>query len=198
MAQAAALGLEDAIFTGRVAHDVVLDYYSLIDIFVVPRKPVEVCHLVTPLKPFEAFSTGRTVVLSNVRALARLAEQSRAAELFEAGDEQSLAAVLIGLLKDPQRRTELAATGAAWVRTERTWAANADAYVHIYEQIGAIPLGELSIPRLTAKRIDLDKFRAEHRRARRDSVRNPSGKAINAGAQKGSCGTAGHPRPPPT
>jgi glycosyltransferase involved in cell wall biosynthesis len=142
MRQAAALGLEDAIFTGRVAHDVVLDYYSLIDIFVVPRKPVEVCHLVMPLKPFEAFSTGRTVVLSNVRALARLAEQSRAAELFEAGDEQSLAAVLIGLLKDPQRRTELAATGAAWVRTERTWAANADAYVHIYEQIGAIPLGD--------------------------------------------------------
>jgi hypothetical protein len=61
----------------------------LIDVFVVPRKPVEVCHLVTPLKPFEAFSTGRTVVLSDVRALARVARDSGAAELFSAGDAES-------------------------------------------------------------------------------------------------------------
>jgi glycosyltransferase involved in cell wall biosynthesis len=138
MAQAASLGLEDAIFTGQVPHETVLDYYSLIDIFVVPRRPVEVCHLVTPLKPFEAFSTGRTVVLSNVRALAAIAQQSRAAELFEAGDELSLASVLLGLLKDPERRTELAAVGAAWVRAERTWAANAQVYLRLYEELGVV------------------------------------------------------------
>lgn len=135
-AQAAALGLTDVIFTGRVAHDVVLTYYSLIDVFVVPRRPVEVCHLVTPLKPFEAFSTGRTVVLSNVRALAAIAAASSAAELFEAGDDASLAAVLLALVDDPQRRRELAAAGAEWVRAERTWAANADAYLRLYRQLG--------------------------------------------------------------
>ena len=159
MGQARALGLEDAIFTGRVTHDVVPDYYSLIDIFVVPRKPVEVCHLVTPLKPFEAFSTGRTVVLSNVRALTRIAEQSGAAELFEAGDDQSLLGVLTGLLKDPQRRRELAAAGTAWVRSERTWDANADAYVRLYESMGVIPMGEIRIRRLAAERIDIERLR---------------------------------------
>jgi glycosyltransferase involved in cell wall biosynthesis len=123
--QAVGLGLDDAIFTGRVPHGEVLGYYSLIDVFVVPRKPVEVCHLVTPLKPFEAFSTGRTVVLSDVRALARVARDSGAAELFSAGDAESLADVLVGLLRDPRRRSELAAAGASWVRAERTWAANA-------------------------------------------------------------------------
>src|SRR5919107_6207497 len=82
----AAKDLGGVHFTGQVPHDTVLDYYSLIDVFVVPRRPVEVCHLVTPLKPFEAFSTGRTVVLSNVRALASIAAQSEAAALFEAGD----------------------------------------------------------------------------------------------------------------
>jgi glycosyltransferase involved in cell wall biosynthesis len=136
--QAAALGLVDAIFTGRVPHDEVLGYYSLIDVFVVPRKPVEVCHLVTPLKPFEAFSTGRTVVLSDVRALARVARDSGAAELFEAGDAQSLAEVLVGLLRDPRRRAELARSGASWVRAERTWAANAATYLTIYEALGAV------------------------------------------------------------
>lgn len=134
-AQAELLGLADVVFTGQVPHDTVLEYYSVIDIFVVPRRPVEVCHLVTPLKPFEAFATGRTVVLSNVRALAGIARQSGAAELFEAGDAASLAGVLLSLLGDPDRRRELADAGAAWVRAERTWAANAQTYTRLYARL---------------------------------------------------------------
>lgn len=134
-AQVERLGLTDVVFTGQVPHDTILDYYSVIDIFVVPRRAVEVCHLVTPLKPFEAFSTGRTVVLSNVRALAGIARQSGAAELFEAGDATSLADVLLSLLDDPDRRRELAAAGAAWVREERTWTANAKTYALLYAQL---------------------------------------------------------------
>jgi glycosyltransferase involved in cell wall biosynthesis len=136
--QAAALGLTDAIFPGRVPHKDILDYYSLIDIFVVPRKPVELSHLVTPLKPFEAFATGRTVVMSDVRALAAIAEESQAAMLFTAGSAESLAATLTTLLDDEGRRKDLATAGAAWVRAHRTWAANAERYVRLYAEMGAM------------------------------------------------------------
>jgi glycosyltransferase involved in cell wall biosynthesis len=135
--QAAELGLADVHFTGEVPHDAILGHYSLIDIFVVPRRPVEVCHLVTPLKPFEAFATGRTVVLSDVRALASIAAESGAAELFRAGDADSLASVLLALLRNPQRRRELADAGAAWVRAERSWAANARIYLNLYADLRA-------------------------------------------------------------
>ena len=48
------LQLEDmVIFTGRVPHDEVERYYSLIDIAPLPRKGLRVCELVSPLKPFE-------------------------------------------------------------------------------------------------------------------------------------------------
>jgi glycosyltransferase involved in cell wall biosynthesis len=136
--QAAELGVADAHFTGEVPHDEILDYYRLIDIFVVPRRPVEVCHLVTPLKPFEAFATGRTVVLSDVRALVSIAAESGAAELFTAGDPDSLASVLLALLRNPDRRRELADAGAAWVRAERTWAANARIYRDLYADLRAV------------------------------------------------------------
>jgi glycosyltransferase involved in cell wall biosynthesis len=105
---------------------------------VVPRRPATVSQLVTPLKPFEAFSTGRTVVMSNVRALAAIAEESGAAETFVAGDPQSLADVLLNLLKDHARQKALAAVGAAWVRRERTWSANGMAYVDLYRRLGAV------------------------------------------------------------
>jgi glycosyltransferase involved in cell wall biosynthesis len=139
MAADKGLGPAEVIFTGRVPHDDVLRYYSLIDVFVVPRKPFEVCHIVMPLKPFEAFSTGRTVVLSNVRALVDIAEQSQAAELFEAGNPGSLADVLSDLIANPQRRQELAEAGARWVRAERTWQHNAQLYVKLYQEFGVVP-----------------------------------------------------------
>src|SRR5699024_11010825 len=97
-------GAENIVFTGRVPHEDVLRYYGLIDVFVVPRKKSTVTDLVTPLKPFEAFSTGRAVVLSDVTALREIAEQSRAAEIFRAGSSDDLARVLISLINDVDRR----------------------------------------------------------------------------------------------
>jgi glycosyltransferase involved in cell wall biosynthesis len=153
--EARAAGLAGVHFTGQVPHETILSWYGLIDIFVVPRRPVEVCHLVTPLKPFEAFATGRTVVLSDVRALASIAADSGAAELFTAGDPDSLAEVLLRLLGDPARRRELAEAGAAWVRAERTWAANARTYLRLYadlrvtgvpRQITASGTGSAAVP----------------------------------------------------
>jgi hypothetical protein len=47
--------------------------------------------------------------------------------------------VLLGLIDDPQRRRELAAAGAAWVRAERTWAANALIYLRLYGDMLATP-----------------------------------------------------------
>jgi glycosyltransferase involved in cell wall biosynthesis len=128
-------GLEGVIFTGKVPHTVVTDYYSLIDVFVVPRRSADVCRLVTPLKPFEAFATGRALVLSDVEALREIAEDSGAALLFTAGDAGSLASVLTDLVDDPAKRQTLAWQGAQWVRKSRTWDANAEVYRQVYDNL---------------------------------------------------------------
>ncbi|WP_181009831.1 glycosyltransferase [Ornithinimicrobium sufpigmenti] len=129
-------GVEGVIFTGGVPHEEVLRYYGLIDVFVVPRRKSTVTELVTPLKPFEAFSTGRAVVLSDVRALREIAQESGAAELFEPGDAASLAEVLTTLIRNPGRREELARKGAEWVRTHRSWERNASIYLETYRRLG--------------------------------------------------------------
>lgn len=127
--QARNLGIaERCCFTGRIPHEEVLDYYSIIDLFVVPRKNRAVCRLVTPLKPFEAFSTGRAVVVSDVDALREIAGQSGAAATFRAEDPNDLAQLLSRLLEDPQARAEMSEKGAAWVRAERSWRSIADRY----------------------------------------------------------------------
>ena len=61
------LGLEQqVIFTGRIPHDQVQDYYNQVDIFVYPRLSMRLTDLVTPLKPLEAMAQGRLVVASDV------------------------------------------------------------------------------------------------------------------------------------
>src|SRR5699024_11745122 len=97
-------GIENVFFTGRVPHEDILKYYGLIDLFVVPRKKSQVADLVTPLKPFEAFSTGRCVILSDVGALQEIADQSRAVETFHAGSAVDLAFRISELIDDPERR----------------------------------------------------------------------------------------------
>lgn len=154
------LDVADAVFTGQVPHDEVLRYYGAIDVFVVPRHPAAVCQLVTPLKPYEAFAAGRAVVLSDVRALANIARESGAAELFTAGDVDALAATLGALVADPARRQALATAGARWVRTCRTWAGNAESYAALYELLGVRPA------RHTAAMVDAVDARTEEDTAR--------------------------------
>jgi glycosyltransferase involved in cell wall biosynthesis len=128
--------IENVIFTGRVPHGDVLRYYGLIDVFVVPRKRSTVTDLVTPLKPFEAFSTGRAVMLSDVGALREIAEQSGVVETFRAGSAEDLAAKLEALIDDPRRRHEMGERAARWVRTHRSWDGNVIEYQRVYRALG--------------------------------------------------------------
>lgn len=132
----ATAGIENVFFTGRVPHEDVLRYYGLIDLFVVPRKASAVADLVTPLKPFEAFSTGRTVILSDVGALQEIARQSGAVETFRAGDSTDLSRKLLELIRDPERREELGQIASRWVRNYRTWDSNVSAYYRVYKKLG--------------------------------------------------------------
>lgn len=129
-------GIENVFFTGRVPHEDVLRYYGLIDLFVVPRKASAVADLVTPLKPFEAFSTGRTVILSDVGALQEIARQSGAVETFRAGDSTDLSRKLLELIRNPVRRQELGRVASRWVRNYRTWDSNVSEYYRVYKKLG--------------------------------------------------------------
>ncbi len=127
------LDAKDAVvFTGKVPHDEVLDYYRLLDVFVVPRVAERAARLVTPLKPFEAMAAGLPVVVSDLEALLEIIGGGERGRAFRAGDAESLAETLVELYEDPGLRSELAERGRTWVVAERQWSANALAYAEIY------------------------------------------------------------------
>jgi glycosyltransferase involved in cell wall biosynthesis len=133
------LGLDRGtlIMPGRVEHAEVPRYYSLIDVFVVPRTDDRVSRLVTPLKPFEAMAMQRAVVVSDLPALREIVTPGETGMTFRAEDEGQLAEILDELLADPARRSRLGEQARQWVLANRTWSANGRRYRELYEELGA-------------------------------------------------------------
>jgi glycosyltransferase involved in cell wall biosynthesis len=134
------LGLNDGtlLMPGRVPHDEVLRYYSLIDVFVVPRTAHRVSQLVTPLKPYEAMALERAVVVSDVQALREMVQPEQTGLTFRAEDAEDLARVIERLIEDRDLRLTLGRQAREWVSRERTWAENGRRYRELYERLGAV------------------------------------------------------------
>lgn len=129
------LGLEkQVIFTGRVSHDQVQDYYNQVDIFVYPRLPMRLTELVTPLKPLEAMAQGLLVIASDVGGHKELIKHQSNGYLFKANDVDALTATVLDLLNQPQQWEKLRVAGRLFVEQERNWAKSVSNYKMIYSQ----------------------------------------------------------------
>ncbi len=127
------LGLEDCVvLTGRVPHNDVQRYYSLVDIFVYPRLPMRLTNLVTPLKPLEAMAQGRLVVASDVGGHRELITPGKNGYLFRANNVEDLARMLGWVLSEAHRWHELTAAGREYVEDQRNWQASVGRYQAVY------------------------------------------------------------------
>ena len=135
-AQAAASPVASRIrFVGRVPHDQVERYYSLVDILAYPRKAMRLTELVTPLKPLEAMAQKRLVAASNVGGHRELIRDGDTGTLFAPGDPAALAAALAGLLADRSGWEARRARARAFVEAERNWSSNISRYAPVYRAL---------------------------------------------------------------
>lgn len=123
------------IFTGRVPYENILKYYSVIDIFVYPRKSERLTELVTPLKPLEAMSMGKAVLGSNVGGIRELVKEWKTGLLFQPDDPEDLARRCLELIHDQEKRNMLCSNVRAWVLAERSWDKIIDRYQVIYQGV---------------------------------------------------------------
>ena len=126
-------------FTGRVPHVLAKNAYAMADIVVCPRLLTRTTALTTPLKPLEAMSLGRALVISDVPGMRELVHDGETGATFPAGDVDGLARVCLRLLEDPALRRALGERAHAWVVEHRQWATLVARYHDIYA-----PLAELT------------------------------------------------------
>ena len=121
------------VFTGRVPHEQVQQYYDLVDVFVYPRLPMRLTELVTPLKPLEAMAQEKIVIASDVGGHRELITDGETGSLFRAGDVDSLAATVIETLLQRDSWSRFQAAGRKFVEQERNWPMSVARYKAVYE-----------------------------------------------------------------
>ena len=133
-AQHAKLGLEGkVILGGKVAPADVPTLYGLADVLCYPRERRRITELTTPLKPLEAMSMGKPVVVSDVGGLRELVHDQSTGLFFRAGDVDDLARVLGQLCRDGERRRRLGERGRAEMIRHRSWSTITQRYRRVYE-----------------------------------------------------------------
>lgn len=128
---------EHVIFTGRVPFEHVENYYSLIDIAPFPRKPLPVCEMVSPLKPFEAMAMGKCVIVSSVAALAEIVGDRPIGFIFDKGSVASLTETLLHVVSNRELRLRTGEEARKFTLAERDWRSLAKRVAKIYEELSS-------------------------------------------------------------
>ncbi|MCL0101595.1 glycosyltransferase family 4 protein [Dehalococcoidia bacterium] len=122
--------LSDVEFVGAVPFAELPRYYQMADIFCSPATGMESFGIVL----LEAMAAGTAIVASNIRGYAGVVADGRQGSLVEPKDETALAAALVDLLNNPEKRREMGTQGR--LHAERySWPRVADQVLGYYERL---------------------------------------------------------------
>ena len=124
-----------AMVIGPIDRDKISNYYSMIDIFCVPRPRIRVAQLVTPLKPMESMMAGCATIVSDLPALKELVSDGKTGRIFEAENSSHLSQIISELSVDEQQRKELGINAKEWIKENRLWSSIVQRYIPLYESL---------------------------------------------------------------
>lgn len=130
------LGVSDrVVFTGKVPHEGITDYYRLCDFMVLPRRDTRETRLVTPLKPLEIMAMARPLIAADIGGHREIVKDGMNGLLFEADKVSDLVAKCSHLARNKEYRTDLGLRGRNWVAANRDWAVLVNRYIKVYENL---------------------------------------------------------------
>lgn len=123
------------LFTGRVPHVEILDYYRLLDFLILPRRETRETRLVTPLKPMEIMAMAKALIASDIGGHREMIEDDVNGLFFRSEDVDDLASKCRILLTDPQRRSDMGSRARKWVAENRDWNVLVHRYTDLYTRL---------------------------------------------------------------
>lgn len=129
-------GLQESVsLTGRVPHSKVREYYEQMDVLVYPRLSTGATETITPLKPFEALALAKPIVVSDVAPLKEIVGENERGLVFESGNIQDFARVILQLQQDRDLGKVLGQAGRTWVVEHRNWGNVVEIFIDAYKKL---------------------------------------------------------------
>jgi glycosyltransferase involved in cell wall biosynthesis len=114
------LGLRNVVMTGTVGYLEIPEYVGAMDVAIITDRGTGSFHY-SPLKLREYMSAGKPVVAPRVGEMSRWLADGEDAVLIESGDTAALAAALIDLHEQPDKRRRLGAAARQKILDQATW-----------------------------------------------------------------------------
>jgi PEP-CTERM/exosortase A-associated glycosyltransferase len=129
-------GVSDrVVFTGRVDHDRVRDFYRLCNFLVLPRSDAGKMSIVTPLKPLEIMAMGKALIASDIEGHREIVQDGVNGVLFQADTVKDLVAKCQAFVIGKESAVELGVRAREWVKLNRDWDVLANRYVDLYRRL---------------------------------------------------------------
>jgi len=122
-------------FLGPVPNSEISDYYSIVDICVIPRLNLRVNQLVTPLKPLEVMAMGKVLLVSDLPALRELVKPKISGDVFEVENSQDLSEKILKYLSDEKTMKQIGKTARKYVVDNYDWAKVIKKYIILYKNL---------------------------------------------------------------
>ena len=126
-------------YVGRVPHEDVTRYYSIMDVLVYPRKSTRNTELCTPLKPLEAMAMEKAIVGSDVGGIAELISDGAGLQ-FTAGEPRHLATQCLDLVDNPEKRNRIGTDAREQILANRQWKNIVAGYLDVYSRAIGQPI----------------------------------------------------------
>ncbi len=118
---------------GRVPHEEIERYYSVVDVLVSPRHSIRLTELVTPLKPLEAMALGKAILGSDVGGIRELVQPEKTGVLYRADNVDDFCEQAKRLLSQTGLQRKLGEEAREFILREKDWKALAQRYIGIYD-----------------------------------------------------------------
>jgi glycosyltransferase involved in cell wall biosynthesis len=116
-----------AVFHGKVAHSIIQQYYRSADICVCPS-----IHEGFGLVTIEAMASGIPLIASNIRSFREIISNGKNGMLFEPGNDEALAKIILALYKDSDLRKKIS-EAALKSAAKYDWENIAERYIALYK-----------------------------------------------------------------
>ncbi len=126
---------KNILIIGKIPNSRIQEYYSILDICIIPRLNLKVNRLVTPLKPLEVMAMGKVLITSNLPALRELVKPKISGILFEAENHQDLSEKILEVLNDENKRNNLGKSARQFVEDNYDWKIIIKKYFSIYQEL---------------------------------------------------------------
>ncbi len=115
-------GISDrVIFTGRVNHEQIPDFYRLCTFLVLSRSDSGKTQLITPLKPLEIMAMGKALIASDIAGHREIVQNGLNGVLFKAGDVRELISVSREFAQNEALVTDLGTVRGSGCKPTGTW-----------------------------------------------------------------------------